>query len=1222
MSPLDSLHVDAQPLLALCAEEMLALREIGGAYMFGKETTPQFSRQTSDADMFLVLTDEASATPVSRAKAIVAITEKLILLNFKVHQQGFLIEKSVVATILTPMEVALNAAQGHNISFVKKYWSLRSQQWESLHCQSQPLSENITKALTRLQTYRSNYTKNEMRAVPSHKLLDTPCKDLFRTCAIAHSDMVHGNEIKLGRRRFGPILDEAAKKDQALQKLADGFSSAEGGRGSMPTFLPIHQLTLSEVLFDAVIDLIQRQPLEQVSKEHEPTAPIKSDDLQKLLESFLTDLGQAWIQQWEQHQKSPGGPSHYLCNHLAIPKSAAKSGEKGRTEGERGDAVRQDEPLVTAPNPTEAQTLKAFFEHGKKTRRWLVTEDAGAGKSVFTRRLQAWFCEGGPDGGQTLLGKSALVVRWEGGRDAWPTLQDRKKAATAYRAHITSTLAEDLQNGDIEDRDGLYSKHLSELVNLAWQQRRVVLLMDAFDQVEGRKTESGEVAALANLCDDTLSSEIMIVVTSRPRSVTESGLLGKPEWQHLILKGFSPQQQFEYLKSTLEHVTDVRNKEATTWEEACLAGESRPSRRTYRIISPAEELLQDDKVFGPLYLQIGELLQVPALLSFVRQLAQRTGKFPRFANRADLYWQAVNEFWKRENTKAEALNPSQMQLLQQFPRYRRLLAAVAYQMLVDHPGEYTIEGHSAVNKLKREARLGCQRDKNSDSDSFIAPNEWDRLWDEVDDVAVLTRHLMVEQANEGLFGFKHRGMQEFFAGLYLANMYSATDDQQHLLPLIGQEAGFWPLRFAAELQVATNVDARAWPQPAVCHAALDLAFNPDTTPRPNELRWHLLRIALEQNSTKYQEWRDRLHQPFRSLLMEGPIDHAQTAAELLPVEELQRVASVWGISPERLQQLLPDDPAAPTWVCCPPRSVEGVPANLKERQQQWLKSRQLAGSPDRYWFWQGTAELVGIYSDEQPRHKVAVRRFWMQATTVTLAQYRLFDSQRIQDDAEAFQDYAKTEDCPVITVNWYDAALFACWVGDKCRLPSESEWEFACRAGFDGDQDLFSLASGGSKSLDGSQANFNGKHPYKTGKTAKNFFYVEQTLPVRWTAETRQTWQHHSDKQTPPAFGPNMWGLWQMHGNVWEWCADVFRIDEYATRYNPDTGSKQKVGDNTPGFYSAPPTEGLMYTVGPSRVLRGGSWDDDGGYLRCAFRLDFTPVFRNHLIGFRLCWGE
>jgi formylglycine-generating enzyme required for sulfatase activity len=740
--------------------------------------------------------------------------------------------------------------------------------------------------------------------------------------------------------------------------------------------------------------------------------------------------------------------------------------------------------------------------------------------------------------------------------------------------------------------------------------------------VEGRKTESGEVAALANLCDDTLSSEIMIVVTSRPRSVTESGLLGKPEWQHLILKGFSPQQQFEYLKSTLEHVTDVRNKEATTWEEACLAGESRPSRRTYRIISPAEELLQDDKVFGPLYLQIGELLQVPALLSFVRQLAQRTGKFPRFANRADLYWQAVNEFWKRENTKAEALNPSQMQLLQQFPRYRRLLAAVAYQMLVDHPGEYTIEGHSAVNKLKREARLGCQRDKNSDSDSFIAPNEWDRLWDEVDDVAVLTRHLMVEQANEGLFGFKHRGMQEFFAGLYLANMYSATDDQQHLLPLIGQEAGFWPLRFAAELQVATNVDARAWPQPAVCHAALDLAFNPDTTPRPNELRWHLLRIALEQNSTKYQEWRDRLHQPFRSLLMEGPIDHAQTAAELLPVEELQRVASVWGISPERLQQLLPDDPAAPTWVCCPPRSVEGVPANLKERQQQWLKSRQLAGSPDRYWFWQGTAELVGIYSDEQPRHKVAVRRFWMQATTVTLAQYRLFDSQRIQDDAEAFQDYAKTEDCPVITVNWYDAALFACWVGDKCRLPSESEWEFACRAGFDGDQDLFSLASGGSKSLDGSQANFNGKHPYKTGKTAKNFFYVEQTLPVRWTAETRQTWQHHSDKQTPPAFGPNMWGLWQMHGNVWEWCADVFRIDEYATRYNPDTGSKQKVGDNTPGFYSAPPTEGLMYTVGPSRVLRGGSWDDDGGYLRCAFRLDFTPVFRNHLIGFRLCWGE
>jgi formylglycine-generating enzyme required for sulfatase activity len=162
---------------------------------------------------------------------------------------------------------------------------------------------------------------------------------------------------------------------------------------------------------------------------------------------------------------------------------------------------------------------------------------------------------------------------------------------------------------------------------------------------------------------------------------------------------------------------------------------------------------------------------------------------------------------------------------------------------------------------------------------------------------------------------------------------------------------------------------------------------------------------------------------------------------------------------------------------------------------------------------------------------------------------------------------------PVEQVSWEDAVAFCARLnqiaepedGWEWALPTEAQWEYACRAGT---TTAFSFGD----VLNGTQANCDGNHPEGTEEKGA---YLKRTSPVR-------------------SYAPNPWGLYDCHGNVWEWCADWY--GKYP---------KEAVADPQ-GAES-----------GADRVLRGGSWYGEAQRCRSANRLSYTPDYRGNDIGFR-----
>jgi formylglycine-generating enzyme required for sulfatase activity len=208
----------------------------------------------------------------------------------------------------------------------------------------------------------------------------------------------------------------------------------------------------------------------------------------------------------------------------------------------------------------------------------------------------------------------------------------------------------------------------------------------------------------------------------------------------------------------------------------------------------------------------------------------------------------------------------------------------------------------------------------------------------------------------------------------------------------------------------------------------------------------------------------------------------------------------------------------------------------------------------------------GRKDDEGPQHEVTISKpFYMGIYPVTQEQYQQVMGKN-PSDFEGASD-------PVEQVSWNDAVAFCKTLtkktGKVVLLPTEAQWEWACRAGT-----TTPFNTGNTISTD--EANYDGNSVYGDGKKGG---YHARTIPVG-------------------SFKPNAFGLYDMHGNVWQWCSDWYDKDYYSANRN--------------GRDSQGPKEGLC------RVLRGGGWYNPPVYCRSASRDWTVPAEHNSLIGFRV----
>ena len=217
------------------------------------------------------------------------------------------------------------------------------------------------------------------------------------------------------------------------------------------------------------------------------------------------------------------------------------------------------------------------------------------------------------------------------------------------------------------------------------------------------------------------------------------------------------------------------------------------------------------------------------------------------------------------------------------------------------------------------------------------------------------------------------------------------------------------------------------------------------------------------------------------------------------------------------------------------------------------------------------------FESEGPQHEVTLGSFFLAQTPITQAQWRAVAGwQKLERDLNPDPSQFKGANRPVEQVSWFDALEFCRRLsqrtGQRYGLPSEAQWEYACRAG---STTPFHFGA----TLTPELANYDGNGVYGNGLKGT---YRKQTIDVA-------------------SFPANGWGLHDLHGNVWEWCEDHWH-DSY--NFAP--------GDDQPWLIPAAAAD-------ERRLLRGGSWYDHPRDCRSAYRNDIHPDFRYYYIGFRVC---
>ena len=663
------------------------------------------------------------------------------------------------------------------------------------------------------------------------------------------------------------------------------------------------------------------------------------------------------------------------------------------------------------------------------------------------------------------------------------------------------------------------------------QNQPVWLFLDGLDEISNPANRIRLIEVVRNLVTSEVFPQLRITLTSRPAAITDELLneLDIPYYTMLNLEN--------------EQINDFAHNYFTA---------NLPDETTGQVAQRAGELINAlDKVPAA-----KQLATNPLLLTVIAVLHYKEDKLPH--HRAELYEKCIEQLMAQKAATKGKLETGKISFVYP-PNTFKPLINWSHTQIIDMLRDLAFFAHLRTeNEVFLNKDLMLQRLKESD---LIPPGK--KTTNELEEAASYfldecDRLIGLLAFRGGHYVFVHRTFQEYLAAHWLS-MQKEADQQKYLLNML-ENPSHW-------------------------REAMRLFFNRlgKTNPHSGE---ELVQLLGERASKQQDEQLISL------------------AAECLyDFEEYQKRYRLHGNVKDTLENLRDTKNLRSTiFLACgdalgkmnePEIDVADPPMALLE-----------PGKP----FNMGSDEK----ESEKPIHPVQLSPFWIGAYQVTNKEFSEFikqggysegkywfnDDSSFQFDGRKFlkglkeklpgywldERFGKNRPlAPVVGISWFEAMAYCRWWtlnfgkqwaeqhrqnSGTMRLPTEAEWEYACRAGtetpfYTGDN------------LTTEQANYNGNFPYNNYPKGK---YLKKTTAIG-------------------SYSPNAWDLYDMHGNVWEWCLDKWH-------------------DN----YKGAPRDGSAWETGKSsrRVLRGGSWCDFARSCRSADRGRSRPDYRSSIIGFRL----
>lgn len=883
--------------------------------------------------------------------------------------------------------------------------------------------------------------------------------------------------------------------------------------------------------------------------------------------------------------------------------------------GSLTDEALMDEPLLrilslSLGGATEANPV--WFEAESPIPRWLlpdrdllVYDQAGAGKSVLTLRIAHLLNQ--PENRQRLFGSNrpSLVIRVEGEWDKNPS-----GAYVDLREQIHRHLVRQREQPDVGRGGALNATEKSDLrdaIDHAIAQKRVVLIVDGFDQLPEAGREH-----IVKLHESADGRCCRWVIASRQHTI--GSLFGSSErvaaWMRVRIEAFDSEQRESYF---------AQAGLAKTWTK-------------YVNAESMSELLELPWVLDRLRVFIEERQALAAKSKGNSQAVEEEAVEFESVSQLALVTSRLSLDRALAPDKLGGLeSPSHLRVRgNQLEAVEHVLSLVAFEMLLGAKDENDERWNgrllgrekkeeflaSCLNRFhrpidlerlelrkKKEPELGDDRRLDELSERS---KEYKSTWSwcmEVLTKTELHHRAFVEQNQSDIIAFRDRKSMEFYASRYLTR-YATAWDVSCDAPAVGEPTAACAWHHIADEQWSNTwnlaIEMPQMPLPGTTEIVYsDSVLDPyvtcqslsvlyrqtlDGNRRPTKLMWKAWPLFETDDQRSLDcRFRDGLRMVKGSKLVKtGRIaDMRRYASEYVLSDRESGSKRVSDLRERVLdeyrrtsRELVDKIERRLDTVLLSDGSRRSLPYDPKEREEvlrQWRdqgseeKSITFLQCPPRSWIEAFEVDRGSIpdprVNDAIEGHATdAIAPILIQTTAVTRGMYAEFDPQidRTEYIAESMKGIAWSE-FPVVSVNWYDAFMYTKYLGRDYRLPTEFEWEHSARGGTTSEYHF-------GDRLSGDLANCDGTNPWPEDGSHGKKTYLGGCTPVGLSR-----------------YPCNAYGLFDVHGNVWEWCVDWYGADE------------------------------------ADRVLRGGSWGGSAGFCRAAFRNWWGPDFRYGDRGFRVC---